>query len=195
MVRAAHMTALEKILEFKTIEGFPNYAINCTGQIISLPTERRKYPVFLRGQINKGYLVYSLYKNKKNKPVKAHVAVAEAFICPRPKGKECAHKNGIKLDNRVENLYWATRLQNERDKDRVGGRPVLEDHPSAKLTVKQVYEIKRKYNRESYHKSNAEALAKEYGVHSSTIRNIIRGRYWKSTTQRLTRLASDGKND
>ena len=43
-----------------------------------------------------------------------HHAVALAWIGPRSNGCECDHLNGITTDNRVCNLQWVTRKENEK---------------------------------------------------------------------------------
>ena len=58
------------------------------------------------------YIQISLKKEGKAYWVRVHRLVASAFI-PNPFGKPTVnHKNGIKYDNRVENLEWATYLEN-----------------------------------------------------------------------------------
>jgi hypothetical protein len=103
-----------------------------------------------------------------------HKLVLEAFRGKAPLGKECAHNNGVRHDNRLTNLRWATRVENFADKRKHGTRLWGETGPSAKLTAAQVQHIRTLARTHSQC-----AIGRMYGVGGWTIGRILHGETWR----------------
>lgn len=83
--------------------------------------QRRYYGKLLKPAVlRKGHLMVFLYRSGQSKPTLVHRAVLTAFIGECPDGMECCHRNDDPQNNRLENLYWGTRSQNQLDRARNG---------------------------------------------------------------------------
>lgn len=103
-----------------------------------------------------------------------HRIIAECFV-PNPYNKpDVNHINGIKTDNRVENIEWCTRSENIIHAYRTGleNSSVGVNHHASKLNDDAVRYI-RQSSKSSYE------LAKELNVDSSTIRDARNNKTWR----------------
>lgn len=93
------------------------YEISSFGRVKSLPrtngTFRLSKEKMLHIKLNRGYSYVTLCKNNKLRTFTVHRLVAVAFIPNQDNKAEINHKNGIKTDNRIENLEWATSSENK----------------------------------------------------------------------------------
>lgn len=100
--------------EWKDIQGYEGaYKVSNTGKIMSLNYHGSgKSKELISSKPKKGYPYVGLCKGGKVKSFKVHRLVAQAFI-PNLYNKPCVnHKDGNKHNNNVDNLEWATVLEN-----------------------------------------------------------------------------------
>lgn len=102
-----------KNILFKKIKGFKYYYVSKCGKIFSSCTYNGKKPQIRKLQNRNGYNSIKLYINNISRYYQVHRLVALAFI-PNPENKPYInHKNGIKYDNKIENLEWCTNSENQ----------------------------------------------------------------------------------
>jgi NUMOD4 motif/HNH endonuclease len=113
-----------------------------------------------------------LCRGGEMKRFQVHRLVLFAFKGLAPVGTECRHLDGNHLNNRPGNLEWATHTANMEDKEVHGTQTQGEDHPRAKLTDKQVREIRAA-------SATHRELAQRYGVSQVAIHLIRARKTWK----------------
>ncbi|MFM7012619.1 MAG: HNH endonuclease signature motif containing protein [Betaproteobacteria bacterium] len=78
----------------------PAYTVSDCGKVFKEGKERK---VCLD---TKGYYGCNLPVNGRYGTRKVHQMVLETFVGPKPEGMQTRHLNGVRTDNRLENLKW-----------------------------------------------------------------------------------------
>ena len=166
--------------DWKKIKGFENYKISSLGRI-EVNLKFRKYRDYqskiLNPSLDKdGYLRTALTKEGKKYMKPIHRLVALNFITNTNKKPCVNHKNGIKTDNRIENLEWCTVKENNIHAIIFGlsGQLPGEKHHMSKLKEKEVLEIiNNKDNLSQWQ------LALVYNISQTQVSRIINKKTWK----------------
>lgn len=162
--------------EFKPVPGYEGiFEVSSAGVVQRLFKGRGKVVKRrLRGYLDKdGYLKVCLSVKQVRKYCFVHRLVAMTFIS-NPLNKGCVnHINGVKLDNRVENLEWCTVLENNRHALNTGLRfqPPGELHHMSKITNAQRESIIDMYRAGHY---TQKQLGIKFGLSQTQVGRIVR---------------------
>ena len=157
-----------------------NYLVYDDGRVFSIPRKGSRLGRFLKYSRDKrGYYKLTL---RPRQHLYVHRIVATTFI-PNPNNlPQVNHKDGNKSNNNAGNLEWCTNAENMHHANATGLRPITiyargECQGSVKLTEQDVIAIRLRYiPRHSRHGNNA--IAREYGLHPSTISEVIHRKTW-----------------
>ncbi len=160
---------------WKEINGYEDYLISNIGNVIS--KKKIKHLLLTKCKDNYGYYVVALFSNNKRKTLKVHRLVALNFI-DNPYDKETVnHINGIKTDNRVENLEWCTSAENTYHANKTGLTNIKgENHIKSVTNEKTVVKLRERYKNSNL---NYRQIGEEFSLNQSTVRDIVKRRTWK----------------
>jgi hypothetical protein len=129
----------------------------------------------LRPVLRNGYHAVTLRWTQPSVHRYIHRLLAEAFHgAPASEAIEAAHRDGQKTNNCVDNIYWATPLQNAADKHRHGTTARGERIGNSRLTEDQV-RIIRSFGMEN----SVRKTARAFGLSSSQVHRIKHRSTWR----------------
>lgn len=117
--------------EYRILECFPDYRVNRNGVVQS---SKSGSWIELKQTKRNGYLKVNLCDNGKVYSVNVNNLVGDAFIGRKP-GQIYNHKNGIKTDNRADNLEPCSQGENQMHAYNIGLRLPNYNHPNRRRVM------------------------------------------------------------
>jgi hypothetical protein len=162
----------EQIKELKEEwKQYNGYQVSNYGKVIG---KRGKY---LKTKAGKdGYVHTSIIDYDGNDIRGLHRIVATIFISNTDNLPEVNHIDGVKTNNRVDNLEWCTKKYNQTHASYVLGKRLGEDCTRSFLTEEKVIEI---YNLCKDGEMLYKDIAKLYSIFPQEVTDIAQCTYWK----------------
>lgn len=172
--------------EWRPVPWFPGYEVSSFGQVRSWLIRqgvRRRFPLYRKLIRDKrGYLRLTLCSGSHSPEQRVegwlvHRLVLSVFRPCESPDLDAAHLNGDKQDNRLENLVWASRKENEGHKRRHGTVAKGSRNGQSKLTERDALAIRDLHFMDGLSQGT---LAKRFRVCQGTVSALILGKTWAS---------------
>lgn len=180
ILRNSWVTKMNEV--WKPIPGYDKYEASNLGRIRSLWGVRGKGLIILKASISRGY--YQLHISPGRKNIRVHRLVMLAFY--GYSGLHINHKNGVKTDNRLENLEYVSARDNIIHAYRTGLKKPASAHGEschlAKLSEADVYWMRENYVRNG--RWNTTTMAERFNVSPQTVSKILKRKIWSHLPER-----------
>ncbi len=115
----------------KPVPGFEGrYSVTKDGRVWSHPNQLHD-GMWLKPSLRQGYPMVDLCVKSKHHIFNVHRLVALAYLPNLECYPQINHKNGVKTDNRVQNLEWCTASQNKQHSWDIGLETVTDKKRAA----------------------------------------------------------------
>lgn len=182
---------------WRDVEGYEGlYQVSDDGEVKSLSrvvdfgkSKAVRKERIMKQSIGRGYKKVSLSKCGVQTNFAVHRLVAQAFIDNPTSLPQVNHIDGVKTNNRVQNLEWCNAKHNTRHAHLIGlCKPASgENQGHSKLTTLQVLDA-LEMRRQGM--TFAE-IAKKVGCIASNVEMIVAGKTWRSVTKLSERKSRD----
>lgn len=171
---------------WKDVLGFENYyEVSNTGLVRSKPRlviRKNGRPHTVKSKILKpcistdGYLKSCFSINGKLYPFAVHRVAANSFL-GKQDGYEVNHINGIKTDNRIENLELLTHSENIKHAVKLGLLPVTRGSQRTQAkTTESVIKLMQEMRAKGIQRK---VILSELNLSLHTYKDVIRGKSWR----------------
>lgn len=157
------------------------YAVSSDGQVKRLARKSRNgLSEFtlperqMKPSLSRGYLRVSLWENNRSKVEFVHRLVMKAFVGQSTLSVD--HINGIKTDNRIENLRYCTLRENTIYQHEAGRVKFVRGIENGKAKMND--DIVRQARRMILSGMSIQKIADHFGLSKGTIQAMKEGRTW-----------------
>ena len=162
------------IEDWKKIPEFEDYEASTFGNIRSL--KKQSNGKILKPFLNKdGYELINLFQNKKRFTGLVHRLIMKTFI--GESSLTVNHIDGIKTNNRLDNLEYCTRSQNIKHSFNTGLHSHIGEKNTNSILKNEDVLLIRKLNKEYNIKQKTLSLL--FGVNNRSISNIVLRKSWR----------------